>query len=287
MRLPRPLPGVVDSQTCHDSVDLAGSTSFQAILDGVEDGTIEYDEDKAGACADSFRDQACEFAGLSGEPSPCDDVFTGTVPAGGACVVDLQCANSGDCIATDPNCDPDAACCASTCVVRTEMVSQAGGPCADDIHVCADDLYCRQVSQTAAMCEPLITQEGTACETLSACANPMYCNLDLFGSGRPATCKRPAASGTACDLEDLLPCVDNRDFCDPTSLTCVRGVAPGATCGMGVACVPYASCIDNACVADIARGGACVVEQGADCAGDLECISGTCELPPPGMVCSL
>lgn len=274
--------GVVDSATCHDAYDI-NDASYQTILNGVDDGTIEYDEDAAGRCRDYYLDLECTFQGLNLE-SPCNDVFVGTVPTGGACTIDLQCAGAGECVPTDANCDPSTTCCAGTCEASTEMVSSSGGPCNDDIHVCGENLYCKATGETSGTCEPLITEEGAPCEgSLGACANPMYCNIDLFGTGAPSVCTRPAASGAACDLDDLLPCADERDYCDGS--TCVRNVTPGGTCGEGIACVGYASCIDGICVAEVPLGGACGADGGPDCAGSLECINGTCQLEPDGLVC--
>jgi hypothetical protein len=82
--------GVEDRATCDASV-IFDDMEFKSIQAGVDDGTIKYDSGKAGACADFIGGQNCEFTGFH-EDSPCDDIFTGTVAPGGACMIGLQCA---------------------------------------------------------------------------------------------------------------------------------------------------------------------------------------------------
>ena len=277
--------GVVDRKTCEASFDL-DSADYGSIEAAVKDGTVKYDSGAASKCADSFGDTSCKFPGFN-QDDPCDDVFTGTVPTGGACVIDLQCANFGECVITG-TCDPEIMCCTGTCM-GSATESAIGGPCADDLHFCAANSYCKEGSGTGpGTCTALVAMEGGACDALDACANPMYCNLNFqTGTG---TCKTPAGSGQTCSRMDLLPCADSREYCDMTTLKCVKDAAVGAACGgtTGVQCVGYASCINAVCVADIGPGGACQADTGADCAGDLECISGTCQLDPStGITCML
>jgi hypothetical protein len=165
--------------------------------------------------------------------------------------------------------------------------SAIGGPCADDLHFCSTDSYCKRGTGTGpGTCTALVTAEGAACDALTACANPMYCNINF--QTQTGTCKKAAASGAVCSRMDLLPCEDSRDYCDPTALKCVRRIAVGASCATtGTSCVAYSSCIAGTCVADIPAGGACTVDSGADCAGELDCIAGKCALAPSGMTCSL
>ena len=275
--------GVQDGKTCDAAVGLDGA-EFGTIEAGVKDGTIKYDADKAAQCAESFGNTNCTFPGFH-DDDPCDDVFKGTVATGGACVIDLQCANGGNCQFM-ANCDPDVMCCTGVCQGMGETESPIGGPCSDDLHFCGVNAYCKQpTGSNTGTCTALITNEGGACDEFEACANPMYCNLN-FQTGM-GTCKKPAASKAACVRADLIPCADLRDHCSPTTMTCERDIAVGGACGTGIQCVGYASCINSVCVADIPAGGACVVDTGADCAVDLDCINGVCAFPPQGMTCKL
>lgn len=274
---------VVDRATCDKSVGFDDG-EYGTIEAGVKDGTIKYNGDKAEACADGIGDTSCTFPGFH-EENACDDVFTGTVPTGGACLIDLQCANFGECEQTDPNCDNEIACCPGTCM-GTATESPIGGPCANELNFCAQNSFCKQpATGGAGTCTALVATEGGACDELDACVNPMYCNLN-FTSGA-GTCKTPAARNATCSRMDLLPCADSRDYCDMTQLKCIPRVAVGAACPTGTQCVGYASCIAGTCVADIAPGGACQVETGPDCAGNLDCIGGVCALAPDGLTCML
>jgi hypothetical protein len=275
--------GAKDRTTCEGSTAI-DTGEFGTIEAGVEDGTIKYDEDKASACIDLLGDTDCDFAGLD-QDNPCEEIFIGTVPTGGQCVTDLQCANFGECEFTG-TCDPDITCCTGTCA-GSVTESALGGPCGDELHVCAANSFCKPPASGsgAGVCTALITTEGGACEAIEACANPMYCNIN-FTTGDGA-CKKPAPSGAACSLMDLLPCADSREYCDATTQRCVADAAVGATCGNGVQCVGYASCVNGTCLADIAAGGACTPSDGADCAGSLDCENGICVLPAPGMTCML
>lgn len=277
--------GIADRATCNGATFVDEAT-VPAIQAAIKDGTIKYDADKAADCVDQLSGQSCSFEGFH-TTSACEGVITGTVATGGACKLDAQCANHGDCTPTGTTCDPETTCCPGTCMGGSTE-SALGGPCDDDMHTCATTAYCKPgaTSGSNGTCTALVTAEAAACDDIAACSNPLYCNLN-FQTGM-GTCKKPAASGAACVRADLLACVDGRDYCNPTSLTCVRQVAVGAACMSGSApCVDYASCIAGTCVIDIALGGTCVVDSGAQCAGSLDCKNGTCQAPTPDPVCTL
>jgi hypothetical protein len=268
---------IEDAQTCRAVTGFTGNV-FETIIAGVDDGTIDYDADAARECVDAFADRSCEFPGFH-DSNPCDDVFDGTVAAGGACFVDEECANDGNCRPTQTGCDRDIACCPGTCEAVPALVA-IGGTC-DATSSCVDTAYCkRPMGQPTGTCTALIA-EGAACDELDACADPMFC--DLLGGGS-MTCKRPAASGATCSRMHLVPCLDIRDYCDATALVCVRRVGVGESCSAGTPCVGYASCQAMSCVADLEVGAACMA-NGADCAGSLACVNGTCTAPPAGMAC--
>ncbi len=277
--------GIADRATCNGAIP-ADTSQVPAIQAAIKNGTIKYNGDKAGDCVDQLSGRSCEFEGFHNE-SACSDVLTGTVATGGACVLDEQCANRGNCQPTGSTCDPATTCCAGTCVGGS-TVSALGGPCSDQMHTCGTTAYCKPGTTSGAVgtCTALVTGEGTACDAVSACVNPLFCNVN-FQTGM-GTCKKPAASGAACVRMDLLPCADSRDFCNTTSNTCVRRIAVGAACVSGsMPCVDYASCIAGTCAGDIPAGGACVVDSGANCAGSLACTNGTCQAQPTGPVCTL
>lgn len=268
---------VEDAATC-EAANIRVNQEQQSLLAAIADGTVIYDGEAAAACVDQLAMQMCQFPGLHVDTS-CDDVFEGTVAAGGACFIDLQCAGGGTCLQNDSGCDVKSTCCIGTCMgAFTE--SAIGGPCGDNLHYCAADAFCAGTT-----CAAPVTQEGATCGDLDACANPMICNLD-FTSGT-GTCKTPAATDATCVRSDLRPCADSRDYCDATTLKCTRGVAPGGSC-QAAQCVDWAKCIANTCVADRKLGETCMTAANApNCAGTLVCTDGTCQAPPAGMSCKL
>lgn len=265
---------VEDRATC-DAANILVNQAQQSLLAAIVDGSVSYDGEAAKRCVEFLKMQDCTFDGLHVD-NPCDDVFKGTVASGGACFIDDQCANRGMCNQNDGNCDTDVACCIGTCAgALTE--SPITGPCADNLHYCARDAYCRGTT-----CSALVATEGAACDSFVACADPMVCTGAASG-----TCKTPPATGAACVRTDVLACADSRDYCDASTLKCTRSAPPGASCANAV-CVDYAKCIQNTCVADKKLGETCTTGAGvADCAGTLECTGGTCTAPPAGKTCKL
>ena len=67
----------------------------------VEAGRIEYDAGDAEECLDAYADLTCEEAWSTDgqeESAACENAFRGTVPDGGQCTNDMDCAADGsDC----------------------------------------------------------------------------------------------------------------------------------------------------------------------------------------------
>jgi hypothetical protein len=277
--------------TCGDAPDQATCIAANhddntATIARVMYGTIKFDAAAAPACLDQIANAACTFDGFQVDGAdPCAGVLTGTVAAGGACFDSLECASPvAVCTPNDPNCDPSMTCCPSKCI--EPMIAKSGAACDGTATLCDTGLYCAGTQGGAAMgtCQPVLTTEGAACTDPCACANPRYCNLDDTGNGK---CVTPAASKAACSPNDQVPCVDNRDYCDPTTKTCTARVAVGTKCDdmTGAQCVGYAACFNSACVAYPGAGAACNADTGIGCLGELACTSGTCQAPPPAMDC--
>lgn len=246
---------------------------------------ITYDEGQAGTCIDYFKSASCSFTGFHGPANPCTTVFKGTVAAGGACFVDEDCAGSGTCQATDPNCDSSAMCCPGTCMAAAQKVA-IGGDCSNA--PCVDNAAC---SFNTNKCVALATTAGAACDAVDGCADPMVCNIDFTKQPYMGTCITPAAHGATCDPNALIACADNRDYCDPTAKTCTSAIAVGQTCTAQQTCVGYADCTNGSCAARAGSGQACMAGSGSgagsggNCLGDLTCTSGSCAAPPAAMAC--
>lgn len=272
-----------DDATCEESL-VIDPAELDSLGNAIAAGTIIYDSGAAAACVEFISEQSCEFTGFNNDEDPCDDMFTGTVPVGGACNFDLECADGGDCEITDPNCDPDVTCCTGTCGAAAPPPVAVGGSCesSDD---CLDS-YCKfpDMQAQTGTCTAFVTNEGGACDSFTACADPLYCDLDF--STFTGVCARAASSNQACDPDALIPCADLRDYCDTGTSTCTRAAGVGSACSETVPCVGFASCIGGTCVQDPSLGDACSDTTG-DCLGSLECINGTCGLEPPGLVCPM
>lgn len=82
---------------------LGALIAFQidAIEESVDAGRIDYDAGDAAACLDQYDDMTCEEAWSTDgreESAECENAFRGTVPDGGLCTNDMDCAVDGsDC----------------------------------------------------------------------------------------------------------------------------------------------------------------------------------------------
>src|SRR3954453_11596345 len=119
-----------DSKSCKDSLIFAGN-DYESTLAAIDKGTVKFDEDAAQDCVDEAKGGSCKFEGVHSADDPCGKVFTGTIPTGGACEIDLECANNASCTQTDQNCDRDTACCPGTCGAAPKVAQAIGATCAD------------------------------------------------------------------------------------------------------------------------------------------------------------
>lgn len=272
-----------DSATCAESVVLEGN-QVETVLADIASGKIMYDASEAGKCLDEYN-TSCTFDGfMNGSDSACNHVFSGTVAQGGACFESLECAGGASCTQTDSSCDASTTCCPGTCGAPAPTAVALGGVCQGSSD-CAGKAYCKfpDSGMGDSICTALIQTEGTACGDIDACADPMYCDLDF--STFMGVCTTAAASGAMCNKDELLPCTDARDYCDPTSMKCTRKVAVGGACPTDVDCVGFATCVNAVCVAKPSVGDTCVDGQDPACLGTLSCVGGTCTAPAPGTAC--
>ena len=152
---------VPDRATCLASVRL-DSARFATLKTDIAAGTVAYDGQAAGACVDVFKNLMSCKQTVMGDvqqrlDATCGKVFTGSLPAGGACFFDEECANRGLC--RNETCSSNG-CCAGTCLARPTPIP-LGGDCSNPL----PDQYCI---------------EGTVCAANAA------------GGG---TCKAPLAAG--------------------------------------------------------------------------------------------
>jgi hypothetical protein len=216
---------------------LIGGPLCNEIGAAVAAGRTRIDEQQAAACADLIRGASC--ATLEPDPSPCDELYVGLVPAGGTCLSFADCAKGtacrvpgnacgGTCVAVrqigescdlsgNMNCVSHASCEQGHCVARVHQGQ--GGPCASDFDcrdgVLSDALYCP---------EPPDPKAGTcqAVKSAGPCARNEECQARYYCAPDSHTCTLRLAAGARC--------TPGEDACENTSACAGTTGAAGTTC---------------------------------------------------------
>jgi hypothetical protein len=276
-----------DEATCVASTRSLESF-FATMQVDIAAGTVEYDARAARACVETFDGVAsCTLTQIAATrrslETVCGQVFRGTVPAGGTCFFNEECANRGRCDTL--NCV--AGCCAGTCVART--IVPAGGDCSAVEAECVDGTACDFADATATrlICKPLLPA-GASCSTADDCVSPYSCVTPdpLVNAG---ACTAPPGHGQPCGATSGFSglCNDGRDSCDPSTAVCVSATPVSGACSTtNTVCAGSAACDGTTCVARGAPGATCDPATSRPCLGDLQC-DGTnhCTLPPAGVSC--
>ncbi|HTR55756.1 MAG TPA: hypothetical protein VMJ10_34000 [Kofleriaceae bacterium] len=266
-----------DVATCNAAYE-ANDDYYRTMVAAVTAKRATYDEGLGGDCVTEIENQGCAFTGFQAAANdPCIAMFKGKVAAGGSCFEQPECADQGTCNYTDDTCDPSTACCTGSCVAASAK-APIGATCSTTAD-CVTGTYCGFTSMT---CTALATTENTACDGFDGCANPMLCNYD-FTTNTFTNCYTPAARNAACNPNLFIPCADDRDYCDTTTMTCTQNVAQGAGCqgSNGAQCVGFDECVNAFCAARPSVQQACTVQQTgfSDCLGTLACTNSTCAQP--------
>jgi hypothetical protein len=271
-----------DLATC---VAVSGfNSNLPEIQAAVDAGRVVYNDGLAGDCLDAFGSIGCTLTeqlsqDLEDLLAVCDEVFEGTVADGATCYINEECV-SRDCDV--PSCMET--CCAGTCVpaVADPPALAIGSDCANDPGNCVDGAYCHYDVMTQAQTCTAQVAAGGACDQFDSCASGLVCTQD----GQTATCKAAPGTGDPCTV-DSFGCDDPRNFCDPTSLTCLARKAEGAACNSEAdECVDWATCTGGTCVRNPDSVGDACDQQNDNCLGDLDCgANSTCEAPVPDPIC--
>jgi hypothetical protein len=194
----------------------------------------------------------------------------GTIPIGGPCNNDWQCASGVCWQATSP--DTCGMCAMVTTVDQPCQVDATLGP------LCPDNLICTETDPTGAhlACKPIVPI-GSPCVQTEICPGNAYCDSTT------SLCKQLPAIGQPCDYP-IWSCdpTQTGSACDGTTCKAVVAVANGQPCGTvngnDVRCNGSCGPIDDAgtgiCHAFLPRGAAC----GTDdlCSFDTTCTGGVC-----------
>lgn len=254
----------------------------------IDAGRAEYDPRAMAECLERLANLDCA------EPLPdCEDAIQGTVPAGGDCLTDFECAGDADCARGDPI---DEECSEWICVPRV----------APDSCACEPGFSCVVDELGNATCEADIA-EGVTC-TLDGlpCRGSLRCAVSSPDLGRTCERFRDVALGEPCDQESRRCAPDARcmivggtseaDFdyrClapAPSGGTCHIGLLDD--CPMGEYCpLAYADLQAGrhtaTCLPSVADGEACSRDFSTMCTLPSTCSAGVCEPPPRlGEACS-
>jgi hypothetical protein len=217
--------------------------------------------------------------------------FRGTVPPGGACFVDGECA-SGNCDAPGVEGCPQGKCVAPP----TAPAVPSGGACTPNASVCATGTVCGMVDPTTLMgtCAAPATA-GQHCDDSYYLDGGCAPGLECVGNNGVGTqfCQAHPASGASCDPSSFVECDEYSDTCDPATHTCQPQLPVGTACSTnGIICGndSYCDSSSGTCRAKLELGAPCPA-PGADafstCLGDLQCDAGThtCQFGPDVPAC--
>lgn len=214
-----------------------------SVVGSVNSGKVKYDASAAGQCLELAKSSAgsCNF---DFESAACDQVFTGTVPEGGACDEDLECigppgahidCDNEVCVVEKRGAAGDP--CTWTCTENGAVTSCSGSGSAETGARCFtnDSLYCDSDEQ---VCKPQLAVGATGCGfDDDACASGAYCDSD--------TCTAKVEVGGSCSGSGT--CVETA-YCEQD--TCM------AKKPLGAACTSSSECLDGNCDADKCVGDA-------------------------------
>ena len=230
---------------------------------GVAAGRLTYDAAAGAACLDAIASGGCDALAHSIEfalPPACVGVVTGTVPSGGGCYADAECA-AGVCTFTG-----------SECPGKCAGAGVKGGSCAVSTD-CAASLGCD--GSTCAV----LAKAGGSCADYAACASGFFCNLPPLGAGA-GVCEKQRNAGDAC----------GEDF-EHAKGAFLGECGPGRVCAGVIIDAAQFMLTPGKCAAPAMVGSACTLEMhgkivSTGCAIGLTCDTGTCALAPESGPCS-
>lgn len=270
-----------DVETCVAAMgDTGFNGSFATIAARVEAGTIQFDAAQAEQCLEAIESQGCTWAEAVRAPIACGRVYNGTLGAGEPCVSEHECTG-GACEFS--GCGPGTACCVGTCASANPQ--PIGGPCFSDVE-CSEGLFCPIVGPAADTCQSL-GRDGDECWDVFGCERGLLCMGFDPSTDTAGSCAVPPGTGEACSTDELVPCNNLDETCDPVSTTCVPLAAVGEPCVIDEDCVAEAACRDDACEMKGRAGDPCSGDGTfPPCQDFLSCAGGQCAPPPPPETCS-
>jgi hypothetical protein len=288
-----------DQATCVSAALAVVPTIDPNIAAAVATGRVIYNGSNVKACFDAVANDTCDSTDENGRAHvpECGVYFQGTVAGGDMCMIDQECISQ--------NCSGGAtgsACVFGTCIGDTPPVNVSipvGMPCGSS-NGCVDGAYCDTLTS---VCTTL-KANGEACTGGAECGYGLACG----GPTGMRTCQALPALGQACRLD--LPCRDEGQYCNTTTMTCAQVGVPGALCTSSMQCSPYYRCdtTAGACAKVPSIGQPCTAgtrcfeagsfcdsstlvcvaarTDGETCMSDLQCESETCDFEVATPVCA-
>jgi hypothetical protein len=236
-------------------------TTMKAYVDAIvneelADPGVTFDDAAAGDCIEAYRKlvTGCTDRSLGdATETACQGIFRGTVPEGGACMVDAACAelpgagyvtcDTGVCThrVDDFNTTPRAKLgepCSSSCEEDGNGFSCSGGgggagsgpPPGAGACYKNDGLYCTQAHVCAA-----VPKIGEPCRDGYVCETDSYCNGSV--------CVASIATGPCPGYDECL----STSYCDDTTRTCIPQKSNGSACNGDF------ECVSDQCEGDVCR----------------------------------
>lgn len=256
-----------DSKSCESSLAAQANAVLAARM---ADPKITYDADAATRCINSIHDAnvACtDREQYRSADDPCDFIFRGTVPLGGACSENAQCESAeGQRVRCDQG----------VCTIETSTPSMGDGPHAKLGEPCASTCTnsanggwgCTNAGNSAPTIDASCwTDEGLYCGNAGscvavpnlgeACALSNYCPMGAYCSG--GTCVAQLSSGSC--ASNTSACSAS-SYCDTTSQQCTPKKSDGSACDQD------SECLGGDCYGDRCRVWS--VANSASCAGLLD-----------------
>ncbi len=172
----------------------------------MKSGTRAYSQPAAGACISAVQSaysnapSEITFATLQQVDQTCAQVFPGTVPDGGSCKTDFDCANQEVCSPVEPG--------SSTMVCATAVSVNKGDPCANVGDVCEPGTFCTGVPAKCAVGGT--ADNGATCTPTVGCATGDYCQIDAGAT--KGKCITAGSKGSLCTVD--ANCAAAAPYCD-------------------------------------------------------------------------
>ncbi len=201
---------------------------------------MTYHADKAEECIAAVDALSCERGTSTAGPLACQEIFSGTVDANGACSLNEECLSQQCMTTTCSN-----GCCTGTCVGSTPPGTKNLNDACTYRDRCSGG-YCDTVTGT---CQAY-KAPGASCSQTAECGSGYICRT--VGS-TSSTCEMPAPTLGACN--NTGDCKLLSDTCNAGK--CQTGGLVGSSCPTGHECQLLHQCVSSACTLPPAIGEAC------------------------------